>query len=209
MKILQILLFLCISVLPFGAPQTAIAATLLTFDDLSPGSSSGVIPNGYGGLQWQGFGVVAGTQFPTTAYYTGMVSPSNVAFNFDQYNRRAYISSSAPFNLDSAYLTSGIYAPMRIEVQGFVGDHLTFDNTYPVQASVPTLINCNYSGVNSIEFLPQVAGSTDVSDAYIFVMDNVSITTVPEPSVWALFAVGAALAGSGLLLKKPKGMREN
>ncbi len=162
MKTLQLLFFLCISVLRFGATQGATAATLLTFDNLSPGSSYGVIPNGYGGLQWQGFGVIAGTQFPTTAYYTGMVSPTNVAFDFDQYDRRAYISSSTPFNLDSAYLTSGIYAPMQIEVQGFAGGQMIFDNTYPVQASVPTLINFDYVGVNSLEFLPQVEGSTYV-----------------------------------------------
>src|SRR6516225_1960177 len=120
-----ILLFLCTLIIPFSKS----AATLLTFDDLSPGSSYAAVPNGYGGLQWLGFGVLSGTQYPTYPYYTGMVSPTNVAFNWDPYDRRASISNSSPFNLESAYLTSGIQAPLQIEVQGFVGTNLVFDNT--------------------------------------------------------------------------------
>ena len=42
-------------------PVTNIATETLTFDDLSPGVFSGPIPNGYGSLQWNNFGVFNGS----------------------------------------------------------------------------------------------------------------------------------------------------
>ena len=188
--------------------HAAISTTVLTFDSLptsSPDDNTfGYIPNGYGGVQWSGFGVINGTQYSNTAYHTGLVSPDNVAFNFDYVDRRAYISSITQFNLRSAYLTSGIYAPMQVEVVGFIGPKLAYDNTYALSASGPTLVNFNYQGVTEVEFLPQEAGSTYVSDAYIFAMDNLLISPVPEPNTSLLLSVGAALGMLGMLKRKTK-----
>src|ERR1700690_4200705 len=92
-----------------GAAFTGGAATLVTFDDLSPGPVGNfvVIQNGYEGLQWSGFGVLDGSLLPPAdGYHAGVVSPNNVAFNFDQYHRTSIISSVSAFNLDSADLTA-------------------------------------------------------------------------------------------------------
>jgi len=74
----------------------------LTFDDLSPGEFSIPITNGYGGMQWNNFGVVAGAI--GNGYQTGTVSPPNVAFN--ESGSPASISFTGTFTLKSAYLTS-------------------------------------------------------------------------------------------------------
>jgi len=187
---------LCLSVFSFGAPQTTDAQTLLTFDTLAPGNSYIPIPNGYGGLQWSGFGVINGAiQQVTSGYYTGMVSPDNVAFNYDEFDRNASISSSStPFNFDSAYLTAAFAAGLQVEVQGFIGTNLTYNNTYTMNDSSPSFINFDYMGVDEVKFLVG-------SDADIFVMDNALISAVPEPDIRALLAVGAAMAGAGALRK--------
>ena len=72
--------------------HAAAAATRVTFDDLSPGPAGSyiAIPNGYGGLQWSGFGVLNGTlTSPPSGYQYGIVSPDNVAFNYDEFDRTA------------------------------------------------------------------------------------------------------------------------
>jgi hypothetical protein len=191
---------LCLSAVSLGAPQISKAQTVLNFDDLSPGplGSYVVIPNGYGGLQWSGFAVLNGSlESPTTGYHTGMVSPNNVAFNYDQFNRTALSSSGTPFNFNSAYLTSAFSAGLPVEVQGYVGTALTYDNTYTLSPTGPDFINFNYLGVDEVKF-------SVGSDADIFVMDNMSITIVPEPSFWTLFTIGATMAGAVVLRQKLK-----
>ena len=186
-----------LSVFSIGAPQIIGAATLMTFDDLSPGPNNGylTIANGYAGLQWSGFGVFDGAAQPVTyGYRTGMVTPNNVAFNYDEFDRSADISSSSAFDLDSAYLTAAFSAGLEIGVEGFVGANLTYQNIYTVNKSGPEFINFNYLGVNEVRFIPLVSD--------IFVMDNLTISQVPEPGAWALLAAGAILAGVGARRKK-------
>src|SRR5271156_3764739 len=77
----------CVSMAFFVATASINAmATLLTFDGLPAGGpldvTPPVVPNGYGGLNWNNFAVANGLQFGTTyGYNTGVVSPDNVAFN--------------------------------------------------------------------------------------------------------------------------------
>src|SRR5947209_1729660 len=63
-------------------PVTNITTETLTFDDLQaslPGYDWTSITNGYGGLQWNNFGVIAGAV--GQGYQAGTVSPPNAAFN--------------------------------------------------------------------------------------------------------------------------------
>ena len=106
------LLVLLITIASLETATAENSPTVLTFDDLASGSDWAFIPDGYGGLQWLGFGVIAGTEHPDSGYFTGMASPTNVAFNVDYIDRRAYISRGInAFNLESAYLTTCISAP--------------------------------------------------------------------------------------------------
>ena len=101
-----------LALLVLGATVGNASATLLTFDALSSGGPLDTVfptvPNGYGGLNWNGFSVANGKQFsPSYGYYNGVVSPNNVAFN--PYGDPASISISAgTFRFFSAYLTYGL-----------------------------------------------------------------------------------------------------
>jgi hypothetical protein len=188
MKQLRVLAYVGIAFL--GLSVVGNAQQLLTFDDLPTPSSGpggpdyGPIPNGYGGLNWGTFNVIDGLAVnPATGYYTGVVSPSNVIFNV--YGEPATISNPhGLFDLDSAYLTAGLNlsTPLNIEVQGFNGATMLYDNTYTVYNTGPTLVNFNYNGINSVTFI--------TSPPQQLAMDNLMVT-VPEPPVTGLLGIGA------------------
>jgi hypothetical protein len=171
------------------------AQELLTFDDLpttppGPGQAGvGIIPNGYGGLDWNNFGVINGSQVETTyGYYDGVVSPPNVAFN--EYGNPASITSPGEtFDLGSADLTAALNlsTPLNIEVQGFAGSAMLYDNTYTVDNTGPTLIDFNYEGVDSVTFTS--------SPSQQFAMDGLTVTIVPEPGTWSILLAGVGLIG--------------
>ena len=165
---------ICLYVVSLAAAHSGDAAMLLTFDDLSsvsPGNIWAIIPNGYGNLQWNNFGVVNGSVRPVTeGYRTGTVSPTNVAFNI--LGDPASISSGGTFTLDSAYLTAAFVDEMQIRVQGFdyVRGTLTYDNTFTVNRTGPTLINFNYVGISQVVF--------SASPSSQFVMDNLMVSNL-------------------------------
>jgi hypothetical protein len=188
----QLLKLACIGMAFLGASAVGDAQELLTFDDLpttppGPGQAGvGFLPNGYGGLDWGNFNVIDGLAVdPSYGYYTGVVSPSNVAFNVNGFPASISIDSGL-FDLDSAYLTAALNldTPLDIEVQGFDGATMLYDNTYTVNNSGPTLIDFNYEGVNSVTFT--------TSPAQQFAMDNLTVTIVPEPSVMGLLVFGGS-----------------
>jgi hypothetical protein len=156
----------------------------LTFDDLAPDGGFLAVSNGYGGLNWSNFLVVNAvtTESPGTGYQNGMVTPSNVIFDSDA--EPAYITSAGLFNLDSAYLTAAWDDGLNLEVQGFNGTTLIYDNTYTLITSGPTLANFNYLGINKVNFIPYL-GSPGSGRSSHFVVDNLTIS-VPEPSAVTL-----------------------
>lgn len=167
----------------------------ITFDDLNPGSLPGAyasIPNGYNGLQWNNFYVLDVPQsgVTDTGYNYGLVSGSNLAFNGAG---DAASISGASFNLNSAYLTAAVYTTVSLEVQGFVGSTMAYDNTYILNEESPTLINFNYVCVDEVGFISSFLGHS--GQGYQFAMDDLTITTVPEPSPWKILVI----VGIGLL----------
>jgi len=197
----QLFKLACIGIAFLGVIAEGNAQELLTFDDLpttppGPGEAgTGPIPNGYGGLNWGTFNVIDGLAVDHSyGYYTGVVSPSDVIFN--TFGAPASISNPyGLFDLDSAYLTAALNlsTPLNIEVQGFNGATMLYDNTYAVDNTGPTLINFNYDGINSVTFItapPQAVA-----------IDNLMVT-VPEPSVMGLIGIGLMVMGLRLRVKK-------
>jgi hypothetical protein len=189
----SLLRILCISIAFLGAIAAGSANELLTFDDIPTGGGNPPIPNGYGGLNWYNFGVLDGLSVPPSyGYYTGLVSAPNVAFNF--YGSPASISvSSGLFDLDSAYLTSALNSQptQYIQVQGYSGTTMRYNNTYLVNNTGPTFINFDYLGINSVTF---------TSGAQEFAMDNLTVT-VPEPNACAFMLMAMVLGGFCAKLK--------
>ena len=169
---------------------TALAQTeILTFDNLSGVGSYNQylpVPDGYGGLHWRNVLYIDGpAQTPNTGYVNGMVSPGNIAFNGA--GNSAMVSDGF-FNLNSVYLTAGWNDGLQVEVQGFAGAQLIYDNIYTVNTTGPRWFNFNYVGINLVAFISSggVPHSGLGSFGEQFVMDNLSVTLIPEPSAFAL-----------------------
>lgn len=182
---------------------TARAQTeILTFDDLPFSGVSEQIPDGYGGLQWNNFDVLNTalhlSLYGPSGYNNAVVSPANVAFN--AFGNPAVMSGQT-FDLNSVYLSAAWNDGLQVEVPGFVGGTLTYDNTYTVNTQGPTLINFNYVGIDEVEFIS--SGGTPhgytVGHGTEFGMDNLSVTLVPEPSTFALAGLSVII----LTLRRP------
>jgi uncharacterized repeat protein (TIGR03803 family) len=152
---------------------TNAVTALTTFDDLPHTDDGLAVPVGYNGLNWDNFYYFDAVNYSgnPSGYGTGVVSPSNVAFN--AYGSPASISSAASFSLFSAYLTAAWTSNLQVEVMGYAGDTLSYDNTYTLSTNTPTLINFNYLGVNQVQFI-----SADNSQ---IVVDD--MTVVAEPAI--------------------------
>jgi hypothetical protein len=154
-----------------NALLTVLLATprLITFDDLTGDGLA--VPVGYNNLTWSNFYYLDGLTYGEQSGYTaGVVSSPNVAYN--SYGMPAAISSPAPFNLVSAYLTAAWINNLRVELKGYSGPTLVYDSTYILSMTVPRLVQFNRTGVTSVQFI-----STDN-----FVMDNLSLILFQPPS---------------------------
>ncbi len=189
--------WLLIGMIVTGLATASARATLLTFDNLTAGNPTEIyyppVPSGYGGLNWNNFGVAASSDFPGCGYSSGVVSPGNEIFN--EFGNPASVSlSNGFFDLYSAYLTAALNlsTPLNVQVEGFDGTKMVYDNTYTVYNTGPTLINFDYTGVNQVVFIS--------SPSQQFVLDNMSVN-VPDPlNTLALF--GATTAGLLILRRK-------
>jgi hypothetical protein len=168
-------------------------AALLTFDDLTPPPGAMQIPNGYEGFQWNNFYVSNAATYSgnPSGYLAGMISRPNVAFNW--FANPAQLSNVNPFDLNSGYFTGAWNDGLQLEVRGYIGLTLAYDNTYTLSATAPSLLNFNYFGVTSVDFISSGGihhPGYDSGAGTHFAMDNLTVTIVPEPSAVALLMLG-------------------
>jgi hypothetical protein len=180
---------------------SACFADIITFDDIPvpAGFNSYVpIPNGYHSFNWNNFDAFYGPGTPHSGYAAGVVSSPNVAFNVA--GNPASFSSATQFTLTSAYFTGAWFDGLNITIQGLNGATVVDSTTVVVNATVPTLSSFNWTGLTEVAFAssggtlhPGYAGSGSGPQ---FVLDNLTINAVPEPSSGLL----TAIAVSGLVL---------
>jgi hypothetical protein len=138
------------------------ALQVLTFDDLPAPASApdyhALIPDGYGGLHWCGplayYNPLDPRRVPNTFYAgdeVGVVSQDNLALT-DGFGNPVEVSGDSLFSLISGYFTPRVSDGLQLEVQGYNGDTLLYDNTYTLSLGTPTLITFNYLGVNDLWF---------------------------------------------------------
>ncbi|MGO9246375.1 MAG: PEP-CTERM sorting domain-containing protein [Verrucomicrobiia bacterium] len=183
----------CLTALTFSATSIR-SQTVVTFDDLPSSLGGALIPAGYQGLSWSNFAVTdAILRFNNgyvDGYYYGMVSPSNVALNAG--GSPAEIDSPGTnFNFLSAFLTGAWKSNLNIEVQGFSGTNLVYDETKIVSATNPTLFTFNYLDIDRLYF--NSYGGEEAfgpNDGNNLVMDNFTFEFIPEPSSLLLTILG-------------------
>jgi len=166
-------------------------ADVLYFDDIpfiiDPGWGDSLpIPDGYGGFDWDNFGIITRSYNPGSGYDLGCVSPENVAFN--GWAGPALMSDGL-FNFNGAYLTSAWDSTLSVKVEGYLGGSLLYDTTVGVVNTGPTWCNFNYAGVDELRF-SSVGGMQ-------FAMDNFTYnaTVIPAPGAVLLGSIGVAFVG--------------
>jgi hypothetical protein len=181
----KVILGLAVLVLIFGLGSTKLnAQTVVTFDDL-PGS--GLVPNGYGGINWNSNWTYYGDVQPP---YTAESSP----------NRVYTFSANASFNFLTPEVFNGAYfagdsAPVTFEL--YDGSTLVFTSATLVSDGTPTFLASGYSGA-----VTEVIVSSPSPDFYV--MDNVTyspLSATPEPGSFLLFGTGL-LASFILVFRK-------
>lgn len=182
-------------------------ASTLTFDDIGIG---GIVPNGYGGLQWSPFAhYIASSDNPVhfadSGYENGVVSGAYVAFNSGDND----ISAFGPtFDFNSAYLTAAWNTGLNITVTGMLGATTLYSQTVVVNTTAPTFFTFNYLGIDKLTF-SSFGGTSDLFPQYDdegnhFVIDNMTINetaAVPDGgSALAMFGLG--MLGLGAIRRK-------
>ncbi len=189
---------ICFALLTLSTTCTK-GQTVITFDDLQVTGRGAYVPSSYQGLVWSNFfaynAILETNLSPVlggglSGLYYGMVSPSNAVSG--GILGVSEIDSSTNFNLLSVYLTGAWNSNLNIEVQGFSGATLLYDTTVIASATSPTLFTFDYLDVDRLTFSSfggQDAGFS--GSGQNFVMDNMTIEFIPEPSSLLLTTLGA------------------
>jgi hypothetical protein len=183
----KVILGLAVLVLIFGLGSTRLnAQTVVTFDDL-PGS--GLVPNGYGGINWNSNWNYYGTAQPP---YNPESSPNRVY----TFNANASFNFLTPQVFDGAYFSGFATAPVTFEL--YDGSTLVFTSATLAPDGTPTFLSSGYSGL-----VTEVIVSSPSPDFYV--MDNVTyggpVSATPEPGSFLLFGTGL-LASFILVFRK-------
>ena len=160
----------------------------LTFDAFPTANANYPSLGSYGGFSWGEFYALDGINYNVlSGYRAGVVSSNNVIFNNS--GLIANIMRAQPFNFVSAYLTAAWNDNLQVQVQGYIGSTVIYNNTYTLSATYPTIITFNYVGVNKVTFssfggTPHTAYG--IYGANHFAMDDVSVA-IPTTNVPANF----------------------
>ena len=161
-------------------------AQTITFDDLAStpfGQPHALMPAGYAGFDWDNFRVLNASGSVGSGYHNGVVSPDNVLYTVN--GSPSQFTNAAAFDLVSAYVMSAWNDGLQMEVQGYVGATMAYDNFYTVNTTGSTFITFNYSGVTRVRFIP--SGGT-LNPAYQFTgngtiaaLDNLTVAAASVP----------------------------
>lgn len=167
-------------------------ATVVTFDDL-PGSA--FIPNGYAGLDWSNLRIKNTIGSGPSGYVNGLVSPFNVVYNSG--GTPGSVSSATAFDFVGAYLTAAWNTGLNINLQGWNGATLLYNQTVVVDPWAPTYFNLNFNGITSLYInsfggvdVPQFNGSGTHIAMDNFTYNQAAPHPTPEPSTMILLGSG-------------------
>lgn len=196
--------------LSFAANESQ-AQTTLGFDPpaLPATTSFSLVPNGYGGLNWENVYYINRNYLAGSGYDHGTVSAPNAAFN--GFGTVATVIDPVVgqfFNFASADLTSAWIPGLQVRIDGY---NTSLNPVAPIRSTTvtvnptgPTLFDFStlgggFNGINKLTFTSFV-NSSDPSPnpaGTEFVMDDFKFTTTttggtPEPASLVLGVLGAA-----------------
>jgi hypothetical protein len=167
-------------------------ATVVTFDDLPDlgGAESGVVPNGYGGLNWSNFNYMDGPNgwYPGSGYDMGVVSSPNVALN-------AYADPAATsdglFLFNGCWLNAAWNIDLSVQIDGYISGGLVHTTTVVIDPFGPYWVGLDWQ-VDQVIFSSYGGADAGLGGGGThFAMDNFTYD-VPEPATLSLLGLGLA-----------------
>ncbi|MEW5894984.1 MAG: PEP-CTERM sorting domain-containing protein [Candidatus Omnitrophota bacterium] len=173
-------------------------ATVLTFEDLYPGSMSiAPIEPGYAGFSWGSRAYVMASDYNLySGYATGTIGTTNL-FTINSGGGAYDLSMTrigGTFTLNGAYLTSAWMDSLNVTVEGWASGSKVYTKTVNANDSAPSWFDFDFYDVETVWFRPLENG--DGIQAEHLVLDNITINevenaTVPEPATLLLFGLGS------------------
>lgn len=183
-------LCLVLSCLNINAAQSDV----LTFEDVT-GDTWASIPNGYSGLNWSNFWVIAPYLDPTlelpSGYTSGLVSGDFVAYN--ALGEPAQLSSASAFDFNSASFAAVWRDGLQITATGYRSGSQLYQQQFEVNTDAAQLVAFNFLGIDALEFV-STGGIENFGAGQHFAMDDVTINA-PVPVPAAIWLFGSALLG--------------
>jgi hypothetical protein len=186
-------------------------AAVISFDDLDASAGdidlAGISP--YAGYTWTN--VLAYTTTPGfPGFNNGIASGPNAAYSGGEY-LGAFIEpvigrviGSSPFSFLSAAVGSGYYDGLVVTIQGFLGGNLLFSRNVTVGTSGATVFDFGFGNIDTLAFFASTNSNTTdpfqcgPTNCTQFTIDDLvfgpPITSVPEPGVLLLLAMGLFVA---------------
>jgi hypothetical protein len=178
---------------------TPAGADTLIFDDIPDavgGSLTGEIPDGYGGLNWDGFNYINGPVVASgSGFENGVVSGDYTAFNF---LGQVSTVNDTLFTLDSAWMTAAWNTGLTVEIAGLLDGATLVSTNIVVDPFEPTEFTFDsVAGIGIDELMFSSFGGVNAGlggSGQQFVMDDFSFTVLAMPEPSALSALGLGLA---------------
>lgn len=191
-----------------GIPFTNFPANLNGYELNNTATFS---PPGYGNLKWSDrFFVIEGTHYnernainepsPGNGFVNGVVSGNYVAFS-EGGNPVSFESLTAAehFNLNSLYVASAWRTDMQVTITGYRAGTEVYSLTTDPLAHTASLLTLNWTDLDKVSFVSVLDTGTPlpgpVPGGYQFVLDDLNISPVPEPSIYALLFAGLGIIG--------------
>lgn len=191
-KINLVLLVLVLSCLNINVAQ----ASVLTFDDVTADTWD-AIPNGYGGLDWTNFWVVAPhldfSLDASSGWQNGLISGDFVAYN--RFGDPAEVSSSTAFDFNGAYINAAYRDGLQVTATGLRNGAQLYQTTIAVDTGVSQFFAFDFMGIDTLLFGAEGGTAPDVWDGAHFNIDNFTINTAPVPVPAAAWLFGSAIMG--------------
>jgi hypothetical protein len=166
-------------------------ATVLTFDDITKDVTPTLIPNGYGGLNWENFGLIGKLFRPGTGFDIGTVSGEHTAFN--EFGAPAAIKGNV-FSFNGTYFTSTT-TDFSVQVKGYLKNKLVGSKNVTLNNTRPTWFDFDFFKIDQLIFDTSDNPSNEFT---VFAMDNFAFnespSKVPEPSLTLVLLIFGAFS---------------